>query len=140
MIAFTNKLLLIPILRLLSQSSIAAKHRLQQPICSKKKEFPLLRILTDHGTEYCGKVEYRDFQLYLAVNDIGIQKQKLDPRKQTGYMNDSVKQSFRNFTRSRSEKKPILLFLNYKKTWMNGSNIINMKKHIRVRCVVEGPN
>jgi transposase InsO family protein len=31
---------------------------------------PMLRILTDRGTEYCGKVEQHDFQLYLAINDI----------------------------------------------------------------------
>lgn len=26
--------------------------------------------LTDRGTEYCGKPEHRDYQLYLALNDI----------------------------------------------------------------------
>ncbi|MBD2812477.1 IS481 family transposase [Xenorhabdus sp. Vera] len=31
---------------------------------------PMLRILTDRGTEYCGRVEHHDYQLYLAVNDI----------------------------------------------------------------------
>ncbi|MGH8119559.1 MAG: IS481 family transposase [Gammaproteobacteria bacterium] len=31
---------------------------------------PLLRILTDRGTEFCGKVESHDYQLYLAMNDI----------------------------------------------------------------------
>lgn len=31
---------------------------------------PLLRILTDRGTEYCGKAEQHVYQLYLAVNDI----------------------------------------------------------------------
>lgn len=31
---------------------------------------PILRILTDRGTEYCGKVEHHDYQLYLAINDI----------------------------------------------------------------------
>ncbi|BCO30398.1 integrase [Thiohalobacter sp. COW1] len=31
---------------------------------------PLLRILTDRGTEYCGKADRHDYQLYLAVNDI----------------------------------------------------------------------
>jgi transposase InsO family protein len=31
---------------------------------------PVLRILTDRGTEYCGKVEQHDYQLYLAINDI----------------------------------------------------------------------
>jgi transposase InsO family protein len=33
-------------------------------------EIPLLRILTDRGTEYCGKLEHHDYQLYLAMNDI----------------------------------------------------------------------
>lgn len=28
------------------------------------------RILTDRGTEYCGKLEQHDYQLYLAMNDI----------------------------------------------------------------------
>lgn len=31
---------------------------------------PLLRILTDRGTEYCGKPDAHDYQLYLAINDI----------------------------------------------------------------------
>lgn len=33
-------------------------------------ELPVLRILTDRGTEYCGKLEQHDYQLYLAMNDI----------------------------------------------------------------------
>jgi len=37
---------------------------------------PMLRILTDRGTEYCGKVESHDYQLYLAVNDIEHTKTK----------------------------------------------------------------
>ncbi len=31
---------------------------------------PMLRILTDRGTEYCGRPEQHDYQLYLAINDI----------------------------------------------------------------------
>jgi transposase InsO family protein len=30
----------------------------------------VLRILTDRGTEYCGRPERHDYQLYLAINDI----------------------------------------------------------------------
>ena len=30
----------------------------------------LLRILTDRGTEYCGRPERHDFQLFLVINDI----------------------------------------------------------------------
>lgn len=37
---------------------------------------PMLRILTDRGTEYCGKVEQHDYQRYLAINDIDDTKTK----------------------------------------------------------------
>ena len=37
---------------------------------------PMLRILTDRGTEYSGKVEQHDYQLYLAINDIEHTKTK----------------------------------------------------------------
>ncbi len=36
----------------------------------------MLRILTDRGSEYCGKVEHHDYQLYLAINDIDHTKTK----------------------------------------------------------------
>lgn len=39
-------------------------------------EVPLLRVLTDRGTEYCGKVEQHDYELFLAVNDIDHSKTK----------------------------------------------------------------
>ncbi|PWC09206.1 IS481 family transposase [Brenneria corticis] len=37
---------------------------------------PMLRILTDRGTEFCGRVEHHDYQLYLAINDIDHTKTK----------------------------------------------------------------
>lgn len=37
----------------------------------------LIRILTDRGTEYCGKAETHDFQLYLAINEIEHTKTKV---------------------------------------------------------------
>ena len=30
----------------------------------------LIRVLTDRGTDYCGKPETHDYQLYLVINDI----------------------------------------------------------------------
>jgi len=39
-------------------------------------ELPMLRVLTDRGTEYCGRVEQHDYELYLAVNDIDHTKTK----------------------------------------------------------------
>lgn len=37
---------------------------------------PLLRILTDRGTEYCGAREHHEYQLYLAIEDIEHSKTK----------------------------------------------------------------
>ena len=34
------------------------------------EDLPVLRILTDRGTGYCGKADSHDYQLYLAINDI----------------------------------------------------------------------
>jgi len=36
----------------------------------------LIRILTDRGTEYCGKLENHDFELYLSIEDIEHTKTK----------------------------------------------------------------
>lgn len=36
-----------------------------------------LRVLTDRGTEYCGKIESHDYQLYLAIEDIDHTKTKV---------------------------------------------------------------
>lgn len=36
----------------------------------------MLRVLTDHGTEYCVIVEHHDYQLYIAINDIDYTKTK----------------------------------------------------------------
>lgn len=37
---------------------------------------PLLRVLTDRGTEYCGRPDRHEYQLYLALNDIDHTKTK----------------------------------------------------------------
>ena len=42
----------------------------------EEHELPMLRILTDRGTEYCGRVDQHDYQLYLAINDIDHTKTK----------------------------------------------------------------
>ena len=39
-------------------------------------ELPILRILTDRGTEYCGRLDQHDYELYLAVNEIEHTKTK----------------------------------------------------------------
>ena len=47
-------------------------------------QLPMLRILTDRGTEYCGKTERHDYQLYLAINDIEHTKTKVKSPQTNG--------------------------------------------------------
>jgi transposase InsO family protein len=39
-------------------------------------QIPLLRVLTDRGTEYCGTREHHEYQLYIAIEDIDHSKTK----------------------------------------------------------------
>ena len=50
----------------------------------EQHQLPMLRILTDRGTEYCGKVEHHDYQLYLAINDIEHTKTKVQSPQTNG--------------------------------------------------------
>ena len=61
-----------------SKTPITAADLLNEKVLPfyEKHELPVLRILTDRGTEYCGKVETHDYQLYLALNDIDHTKTK----------------------------------------------------------------
>jgi transposase InsO family protein len=38
---------------------------------------PVLRILTDRGTEFCGRADQHDYQLFMAINDIEHTKTKV---------------------------------------------------------------
>lgn len=49
-----------------------------------EQEVPLLRVLTDRGSEYCGRVEQHDYQLYLAVNDIDHTRTKAQSPQTNG--------------------------------------------------------
>lgn len=42
----------------------------------EEKQIPLLRVLTDRGTEYCGRPEYHEYQLYLTLESIDHSKTK----------------------------------------------------------------
>lgn len=42
----------------------------------EEHQIPLLRMLTDRGTEYCGKPEYHEYELYLQIEGIEHSKTK----------------------------------------------------------------
>jgi len=50
----------------------------------EEHEMSILRMLTDRGTEFCGKIEQHDYQLFLALNDIEHTKTKARSPKTNG--------------------------------------------------------
>jgi len=62
----------------LDKTAITAAHMLNECVLPwfESHNIPLIRMLTDRGTEYCGKIENHSYQLYLAVEDIEHSKTK----------------------------------------------------------------
>lgn len=58
------------------KTAMSAAHALNEKILPwfESQQVPLLRILTDRGTEYCGKIEHHAYQLYLAIENIDHSK------------------------------------------------------------------
>jgi transposase InsO family protein len=50
----------------------------------EEQQIPLLRILTDRGTEYCGKAEYHEYELYLTIENIEHSKTKVKSPQSNG--------------------------------------------------------
>lgn len=50
----------------------------------EEHELPVLRILTDRGTEYCGRADKHDYQLFLGINDIDHTKTKVKSPQTNG--------------------------------------------------------
>ncbi len=71
----------------------------------ESQELPVLRILTDRGTEYCGKVEHHDYELYLALNDIDHTKTKAASPQTNGICECFHKTIFQEFYQITFRKK-----------------------------------
>lgn len=50
----------------------------------EQHSLPLLRMLTDRGTEYCGKREYHEYELYLTLEGIDHSKTKIRSPQSNG--------------------------------------------------------
>lgn len=61
------------------KTAITAAHLLNEIVLPwfNEQDIPMLRVLTDRGTEYCGKVEHHAYQLYLAIENIDHSKTKV---------------------------------------------------------------
>lgn len=68
-------------------------------------DVPLLRMLTDRGTEYCGHVESHPYQLYLAIEDIEHTKTKTKSPQTNGICERFNKTLLNEFYRVAFRKK-----------------------------------
>jgi len=66
---------------------------------------PILRILTDRGSEYCGNVERHEYQIYLALNDIDHTKTKVKNPQTNGICERFQKTVLDEFCRVAFRKK-----------------------------------
>ena len=70
----------------------------------EEHEIPLCRVLTDRGTEYCGRPESHEYELYLAVEDIDHTRTKARSPQTNGIcdrfhrtiLNEFYRVAFRN--------------------------------------------
>jgi transposase InsO family protein len=60
------------------KTSITAADMLNSTVIPffESQDIPLLRILTDRGSEFCGRAEHHAYQLYLAIEDIDHSRTK----------------------------------------------------------------
>jgi hypothetical protein len=88
----------------------------------EQQEVPLLRVLTDRGTEYCGSLQHHEYQLYLAIENIDHTKTKARHRR----LMASVSAFTAPFRMSSMPlpfaRKSTLPWRSYKPIWMSGSS------------------
>lgn len=83
----------------LNKTSIEAADFLNDKVLPffDKHRISILRILTDRGTEYCGKPDTHSYQLYLALNDIEHSKTKVRHPQTNGAcekLNQTIEREF----------------------------------------------
>lgn len=98
-------------------------------------DVPVLRILTDRGTEYCGKPDTHDYQLFLALNNIDHTKTKARHPQTNGICERFHKTILNEFYSIALRKKIYLNLGELQKdldSWMNRYN--NERTHQGKRC------
>ena len=81
------------------KTAITAAHMLNSIVLPwfSEQGIELLRVLTDRGTEYCGKVESHAYELFLAVENIDHSKTKVRSPQSNGIcerFHRTIKQEF----------------------------------------------
>jgi hypothetical protein len=82
---------------------------------------PLLRILTDRGTEYCGAPDRHEYELYLAVEDIDHTRTKTKSPQTNGICVRLHKTVLNEFYRVAFRKKLYRPWRSCRRIWTRGS-------------------
>lgn len=101
---------------------------------------PILRILTDRGTEFCGKHENHDYQLYLGINDIDHTKTKVKSPQQNGICERFHKTILQEFYQIAFRKKIYRIIEEIQEdldNWINDYN--NYRTHQGKMCCGRTP-
>lgn len=88
----------------------------------------LIRILTDRGTEYCGRPETHDYQLYLALNDIEHTKTKVRHPQTNGICERFHKTILNEFYQVTFRKK---IYLSIEELQIDLDNWLHYYNHTR---------
>ena len=100
----------------------------------------VIRILTDRGTEYCGKPENHDYQLYLALNDIEHSRTKANHPQTNGIcerFHKTILQEF--YQRWHSGARFTNPLMSCKSIWMSGWRITTTRALTKEKCAVGAP-
>ena len=92
-------------------------------------------ILTDRGTEYCGKAEQHDYQLYRALNDIDHTRTKAKSSQTNGICERFHRTILNEFYQVTFRKK---LYADIESPQQDLDEWLLYYEHIRERCTVVG--
>ena len=93
------------------------------------KEIPVLRVLTERGSEYCGNREHHEYELYLDLESIDHTKAKAKSTQTNGSARDFIKQFSRNSINLLFGKRSTNRLRCCRTIWMNGCG--NTMNHVR---------
>lgn len=83
-------------------------------------EIPLLRILTDRGTEFCGNREHHEYQLYLDIENIDHTRTKARSPQTNGICERFHKTFWMSSTSRCFAKRSSTTPMNFRLSWIAG--------------------
>jgi len=101
----------------------------------EEENIPILRVLTDRGTEFCGSPDRHPYQLYLQLNDIDHSKTKVKSPQTNGICERFYQTVLNEFIASHSERRFTLTLRLYKEIWMSILWSITQNEPIRGNVV-----